>query len=176
MIRHLAKKLNKLAREDVRMRRNYQKGVPLDKNADKRRTAALKVIINRHGWPTIPLVGEKASRNAWLIAQHADHDRRFQTRALKLLTTAYQEDQRNIDPTNIAYLTDRLLVASGRKQEFGTQFKFDKRGALKLCPLRNPKTIDATRNRYHLPPLRRSLKEAEAYNKYRGRSCRRLPA
>lgn len=42
----------------------------------------MKKIVKKHGWPGISLVGKKASVGAWLLAQHADRDLRFQKNVL----------------------------------------------------------------------------------------------
>lgn len=64
-----------------------------------------------------------------------------------------------------ALATDRLLVVSGKKQKFGTQF-FQKNSRSKyiLCPV-DPKTTDADRKKYGLPPLYKLVKQADLLNK-----------
>lgn len=52
-----------------------------DKKIDKKNTLKIKKIIERYDWPTINLVGKKASKNAWLLVQHADHDVKFQKKS-----------------------------------------------------------------------------------------------
>ncbi|OGZ96396.1 MAG: hypothetical protein A2679_00040 [Candidatus Sungbacteria bacterium RIFCSPHIGHO2_01_FULL_54_26] len=91
-------------------------------------TERLKKIIAKYGWPTIDLVGEKASRNAWLIIQHADHNVRFQKKCLALMQEIYQRNPHIISRENIAFLTDRILVNTKRAQLFGTQFYVNKKG------------------------------------------------
>jgi hypothetical protein len=65
------------------------------------------------------LVGEGPSNNAWLIAQHADRNPLFQVKCLPLLKAAVDAGQAN--PSNYAYLYDRVQVATGRKQLYATQ-------------------------------------------------------
>jgi hypothetical protein len=48
---------------------------------DRKNAQRLKEIIKGIGWPTISKVGVEASWAAWLIAQHADHNPRFQKNA-----------------------------------------------------------------------------------------------
>lgn len=91
-----------------------------DHDLDKKHTKALKRIIARYGWPTISMVGAEASNDAWLIAQHADHDIAFQKECLALLKDVSTGD---IVPNNIAYLEDRVLVAEHKPQLYGTQFQ-----------------------------------------------------
>jgi hypothetical protein len=161
----LARRINQLAKEDQEMRSGHKKGVKLDANIDKRNTAELKDIIEEYGWPTILLVGKKASSNAWLLAQHADKDQKFQEDVLKLLKKIHKKtDGTDINPANIAYLTDRLLVKKGKKQQFGTQFDFNKIGRLILHPIKNPEAVDKLRKEYNLPPLKKFMKMADEFN------------
>lgn len=161
----LARKINQMAEEDQKMRTGHKKGIKLNASVDKRHTAELKDIISEYGWPTISLVGKKASFNAWLLAQHADHDQKFQEMVLKLLKRIDKESRGgDINRANIAYLTDRLLVKQKKKQQFGTQFDFKKDGRLILHPIKNIKIIDKLRKEYHLPPLKDFIKMAGDFN------------
>ena len=146
------------------MRKYFDKTGIWDHATDKKNTTELKKIIKKYGWPTIPLVGKRASFCAWLLVQHADHDRQFQKRALKLLKKAHSVNSKDIDPMNIAFLTDRILVGGGEKQMFGTQFYFDRNRKLKLNPLKNRRGINKIRKDYNLPTLEFHLREAMEYN------------
>src|ERR1035437_3853638 len=55
---------------------------------DKRHCRNFHKIIQKHGWPTISLVGKRASHWAWLLVQHFGHERRFQEMCLSLLREA----------------------------------------------------------------------------------------
>ncbi len=86
---------------------------------DRANTARMREIVNEYGWPTYELVGEGASNNAWLIVQHADRNPLFQIKCLPLLKDAVDQGQAN--PSNYAYLYDRVQVAKGEKQLYATQ-------------------------------------------------------
>ena len=92
---------------------------------DQKNTRALKAIIKKYGWPDIDLVGKKAGQGAFLLAQHADNDPKFQKLCLKLLTQKFEEHK--VEPQSLAYLTDRVFVNFGKKQIYGTQFYFNKK-------------------------------------------------
>ncbi|KKW48271.1 MAG: hypothetical protein UY99_C0007G0024 [Parcubacteria group bacterium GW2011_GWA1_59_11] len=164
MNRRLAGHINKLARADRRMRKAFSQTGVWDDKIDRANTSELKKIIRKHGWPTIPMVGKKASFNAWLLAQHADREPKFQERVLKFLIKVDEKYPGAINRAHIAFLTDRLLVAKRKPQEFGTQFYFDKSKKLRLNPLQSKRKINELRKRYDLPPLEFHLKEAAAYN------------
>ena len=45
-------------------------------------TINLKKIIEKIGWPSEDKVGVRGESSAWLIAQHSDHDVKFQKKCL----------------------------------------------------------------------------------------------
>lgn len=86
---------------------------------DHKNTVRMREIISEHGWPSYDLVGERASNSAWLLIQHADRNPLFQAKCLPLLKAAVDKGQAN--PSNYAYLYDRVHVAKGEKQLYATQ-------------------------------------------------------
>jgi len=159
----LAKELKKMAAEDRAMRKRAAKTGIWQIEIDRKNTKELKKIISKHGWPTISMVGKRASFCAWLLAQHADHDKRFQKRALKLLKKIYSKNRKDIDPMNVAFLTDRILVGNGKKQIFGTQFYADKSGTLKPRPIKNRRGLDGRRKKYGIPPFKEYLRSIKKF-------------
>ncbi|WKZ24773.1 MAG: hypothetical protein QY321_04125 [Patescibacteria group bacterium] len=123
---------------------------------DKANTEKLKIIIEQYGWPNEKLVGKKACLAAWLIAQHADHDVRFQKRCLKILEK--EVDKKTISTQNLnsylALLTDRLLVNSGKYQKYGTQFYRNKKGEYKNRPIADIKNLEKRRRSMGLEPFK----------------------
>ncbi len=116
----LVARLIAMAKADQEMRERAIKDMsPWDESIDKGNTEALKEIIDSHGWPTISMVGKEASNAAWLLVQHADHDPTFQQYCLNLMKNLPSDEVRAVD---LAYLEDRVRVAQGRPQLYGTQF------------------------------------------------------
>lgn len=90
----------------------------------------LNDIIDKIGYPSIDKVGEEASEAAWLVIQHAIGRPAFMKKCLTLLEKAVR--QQEVNPINLAYLTDRIAVFEGKNQLYGTQFDWDESG--ELCP------------------------------------------
>lgn len=90
------------------------------KAIDVKNTARMKELVAQVGWPTRALVGQRASNAAWLLVQHADLDPAFQKQCLPLLEKAAAAGEGAAK--EVAYLTDRVLVAEGKPQRYGTQF------------------------------------------------------
>jgi hypothetical protein len=126
----------------------------------------LQEIIDKHGWPGKALVGKEAAHAAWLIAQHADADLAFQKRCLKLMEAAPRGD---VEPRDLAYLTDRVLVAEKKKQRYGTQL-LGQGGKFRPQPIEDEANVDRRRAEVGLPPLAEYLKGAqEFYEKAEGK-------
>jgi hypothetical protein len=117
---------------------------------DEENTAWLKVIVEQAGWPGHSLVGEHAAHAAWLLAQHADLDPAFQRRCLTLLREAVALGEGA--PADLAHLTDRVLLASGEPQLYGTQVGVHD-GHYAPTRLHDPESVDARRAAMGLDPL-----------------------
>ena len=116
---------------------------------DKANTRWLKQVVARHGWPAKSLVGWDGAHAAWLLVQHADLDREFQRQCLDLMASLPVGE---IESRHVAYLTDRLLVAEGRKQLYGTQFLFAN-GQLTRRPIADEANLDQRRAKVGLEPF-----------------------
>ena len=109
----------------------------------------LKDVVQKHGWPGKSLVGPAGAKNAWLLVQHADKDREFQQ---ECLTKMEKLPQGEVSPKDIAYLTDRILNGTGKKQKYGTQ-AFLKEGKLIVYPIDDEGHVDDRRRAIGLGPL-----------------------
>lgn len=117
---------------------------------DADNTTWLKQVIAAHGWPGKSLVSKDGAKAAWLFAQHADHDRAFQKQALVLLESAVANGE--AEAADLAYLTDRVLVAEGKPQRYGTQFHIVD-GKLVPQPIEDEASVDLLRAFAGLPSL-----------------------
>ena len=88
---------------------------------DSLNTAWLKGVVAERGWPKVSEVGEQGASDAWLLAQHADRDRAFQREVLGLMEAAVAEGEAS--GSDFAYLTDRVRLAAGEPQVYGTQLR-----------------------------------------------------
>jgi hypothetical protein len=121
---------------------------------DNENTAWMKAVIKEHGWPTADMVGKDGAAAAWLLVQHADMDTAFQRQCLDSMT---QLPKNSVSQQDLAYLTDRVLLAEGKKQLYGTQFtKLD--GKLTLHRVEDESQLDSRRSAMGLPPMAEQLK------------------
>jgi hypothetical protein len=114
-----SKELLEMVRLDQNMR-EHADGISSgwDESVDSQNTERLKQFTDSYGWPTVPLVGLEASRAAGLIARHTP-DIAFMLHCLELIE---QVPPGEVEPNDVAYLTDRVLVLTGHAQIYGTQF------------------------------------------------------
>lgn len=82
-------------------------------------TKKLKSLIRTYGFPSISLAGADGSAAAWLVIQHTDFDLKFQKRCLSEMQRLAKRGE--VSLRNLAYLTDRVRINSGRPQIYGTQ-------------------------------------------------------
>lgn len=112
----------------------------------------LKEQIRRHGFPSAEQVGEQGELDAWLLVQHADADPRFQQSVLASLMA--RQASSGIRKADMAMLSDRVLLAQGKPQKYGTQFVRNGSGEFVLQePVEDLGGIDARRARMDLMPL-----------------------
>lgn len=126
------------------------------KAVDASDRAQMKQIIQKYGWPGYDLVGTTDASTAWLIVQHSDDDKAFQRRCLPLLQSAVRRGQAK--PSDLAYLTDRILRGEGKPQIYGTQGATNAQGIFVPPPMEDPAHVDQRRASVGLPPLAEYLK------------------
>jgi len=120
------------------------------RDVDRKNLTRMKEIVNRSGWPGKTLVGSDGSDAAWLLVQHADSDLAFQERCLALIVAAVKKGES--PPRHMAYLTDRVRVAEGKKQVYGTQFH-DVGGKQEPYPVENEADLDRKRGEVGLSSM-----------------------
>jgi hypothetical protein len=124
---------------------------------DRKNLLWLKGVVAKHGWPGKSLVGPRGARDAWLLVQHADSDRAFQQACLTKMEALPKGE---VEPRDVAYLTDRVLIGTGKKQKYGTQASF-KEGKVVVSPIEDEEHVDERRKAVGLPPLAEYLKVLE---------------
>ena len=110
---------------------------------DRVNTRRMRVLLKQCGWPVTSKYGKEASANAWLLIQHADQDREFQREALLLLGQVVKAGEAR--GGDLAYLSDRIAVAEGRLQLYGTQFRGVENCKLVLAPIDSREAVNARR-------------------------------
>ena len=105
-------------------------------------------ILDKYGFIEKERIGYKASYAQYLVIQHAPHE-------IKLKYQSVIEEAVNngkLSRSDYAHFVDRVLVEEGKKQIYGTQYKFDeKSGKYELEPIENNENINEIRKEMGLP-------------------------
>jgi len=146
----LREELLKRVKEDQRIRMAPNPDMAEWGRIDASNTAFMKTVIDKYGWPGKSMVGDDGALAAFLMVQHADGEPEFQKKCLPLLEAAAQAKEASAG--HFAYLTDRVLLAEGRPQRYGSQFQTVNGKSIPL-PLEDPDNVDARRQSVGLPSL-----------------------
>lgn len=104
----------------------------------------LEKIFRQYGFPGYDLVGKEGAQHFWLMVQHCDRQPAFQEQVLAAMKDEVKRS--NANAQNYAYLTDRVLLNTQRKQLYGTQVTYN----LDSCqaipkPLQDSSTVNLRR-------------------------------
>jgi hypothetical protein len=134
------------------MKDGMKSGSPLHKKiqeVDRENLAALKVIFVKSGFPTVAMIGRDGVSTVFLLVQHADEDRVFQKHALELAKPLME--RRELSRAEYAMLIDRVRMADGKPQLYGTQVKAVD-GKVEMLPVEDRDHLDARRRSMALAP------------------------
>jgi len=151
----LREELLRRLQDDQRIRLMPRPDMKEWQRIDADNAAFMKRVIEKHGWPGRSMVGPDGAQAAFFLVQHAASDLAFQKRCLELLTKAVE--QKEAAAADMVYLLDRVLVAEGKPQRYGTQFQPVPLNApnaeLQLAPIEDEAHVDARRKEVGLQPL-----------------------
>ena len=126
---------------------------------DSVRTAVLRTIVDRYGWPDSARAGVDAAQAAFLILQHsADHE--FQKSLAPTLESLAARGE--MQQADVAMLVDRVLMNDSLPQRYGTQFVFDN-GRWVLHPVENEAELESRRAAMGLPTMAEYVKMMEDF-------------
>ncbi len=125
----------------------------------KENALRLCAILSENGWLTKESV-EIDGFNAVLYLIRNTRNLQFQREFVPILSAAAKKGQ--IAKENLASLIDKIRLASGLTQIFGTQTAVRDEIAY-LFPLENEERVDEWRKIYEMPPLKVFFKEMETF-------------
>jgi hypothetical protein len=129
--------------------------------ADAQNTLWLIGIIDQHGFPGKSLVGVDGAKAAWLIIQHSP-SLHFQKKCLPLLEAAVAMEE--AEARDLAYLTDRICVAEGKSQYYGSQGR-EENGRIVPFPIEDEEHVDERRKALGLEPMAEHFKGMNEFYK-----------
>jgi Family of unknown function (DUF6624) len=160
------KTVNEMLDKDLPLKDAFLAITTRIQQSDYKRTARLKEIVAKYGWPGMSLVGAEAAASAWLLVSHAVKDPTtgapdlaFQKLSLDLMLKSPLCD---VEPTHIAYLTDRVLRYDNKKQMYGTMLTINEKGDKVPQPIKDKAKVDQRRAKLGLQPLAEYLRRQGA--------------
>lgn len=114
-------------------------------------------ILETYGWPDTSQIGVTANVAIWVVIQHTP-DVKIQEKYFPLLQKAVENGLRK---EFLALTTDRIAMANGKKQIYGTQITSDpwNKGKWTVYPIKNPEKVDERRKEMGMWELARYLKK-----------------
>ncbi|MBB5623580.1 hypothetical protein HDE69_004666 [Pedobacter cryoconitis] len=111
----------------------------------------IKYILDKYGWLSKDVVGERGSDALFLVIQHSDLA--TQLKYLPLLRTAVKQGKAL--SSRLALLEDRVSLRQGKKQIYGSQImRNNKTGKYYIQPLVDPENVDKRRTKVGLSPIK----------------------
>lgn len=133
-------------RELAAIRALQAMGAPGKRDAarDRKELARLKTIVTSHGWPGVRFAGPELSQNAFTVLM------RTPEKDLEALLPALREAQaaNDVPGSQLAQAEDRLRVAKGLPQRYGTQL-----AGGKPVIIEDESALDIRRKMMGLPPM-----------------------
>ncbi len=125
-------------------------------------------ILDQHGWVGADKVGGQANQTLFLVIQHADLP--TQQKYLPMMRAAVKNNA--AQPSALALLEDRVRLAEGQRQLYGSQIGHDETThQYYVLPLDAPAAVDQRRAAVGLGPLAEYVKrwnivwDAQEYQK-----------
>ena len=118
------------------------------------------ILDDYETWPGRRLVGDDGAQAAWILVQEAIEDPGLQRRCLELLDVAV--DSGDADPQHYALLLDRVRMADGLPQLYGSQFVVGRSGDLEPWPIDDLAAVEQRRRKVGLPPFADHSAEMQA--------------
>ena len=127
---------------------------------NKLHTQTLNEIVQLQGWLTKVQVTEEGVKAAFTLVSHSKN-LRFQQDMLPLIIQSYI-DKQGIGGEAVAIFTDKISIAQGKDQVFGTQADLIG-GKLVFFQIENEDSVDQLRAQMDLPPLAEYKKALEVF-------------
>jgi len=122
-----------------------------DPDAVRARDRLWEILDDDEAWPGFRRVGRDGAESAWWIAQAAIDDLELQRRCLEMLEISVACG--DADPAHLACLLDRVRMADGRGQLYGSQFVLGPDGTLVPWPIDDVEHLDVRRARFGMEPF-----------------------
>ncbi|MBS1771708.1 MAG: hypothetical protein JST82_02520 [Bacteroidetes bacterium] len=112
-------------------------------------------ILDKYGWPGSDIAGDEGNNTIFLVIQHAETP--VQEKYLPMMREAVKNNKAKASA--LALLEDRVALAEGRKQIYGSQVSKMGDGPYTVDDIEDPANVDKRRSEVGLPPLAEYLRQ-----------------
>ena len=116
---------------------------------DSTNLVQVEALISQYGWLGKSTIGAKANATIFLVIQHAELP--TQEKYLPMLIQSVMDSQSR--PCDLALLQDRVLMRQGKKQLYGSQVVYNKRGGEEFWQIEDEANVNTRREKMGLPPI-----------------------
>lgn len=113
-------------------------------------------LYKEHGFPSRKQVDEDIYKAAVVLTLH---------QPLQNLEDIFNDIKKlstdEVNPKDLAYMTDKILVCKGKKQIYGTQYKINN-GKIEFIAMEHTNNVEQRRKEVGLEPLEEYKKKAES--------------
>ncbi|WP_108804248.1 MULTISPECIES: DUF6624 domain-containing protein [unclassified Aquimarina] len=115
----------------------------------------VKSVLEKHGWPTKEMIGERGNWTICNVIQHSDNEVRIQY--LPMMRQAVKD--KKLEPRFLVRAEDRIATERGDLQIYGGQMKYyPETKSFNLWPVFDPENIDKRRTAIGLDSIAIFLK------------------
>jgi hypothetical protein len=115
----------------------------------------VKNILDKYGWPTKEMIGERGNWTICNVIQHSDNEIRIEY--LPMMRKAVKD--KKLEPRFLVRAEDRIATEKGELQIYGGQMKFyPETKSFNVWPVYDPVNIDKRRAEIGLEPIAEFLK------------------
>lgn len=172
-INNTSKLLASLVQKDQEMRKHwFESGFSpdvYDKTTDAENELQLQKIVSQiGGWFKLSVFGKETVDNAWVLVQHSPNIL-FKK---EMLAKMKELPDGEIEKKRIAQTEDRIRVAEGKMQLYGTSFKIDlKTGEMTYDPIEDLQNVNARRASMDMDTFEEHLQRAkDSYESQKAKS------
>lgn len=116
--------------------------------------AIIEKLIKEYGWINIEKTGKKGLSTVFLVIQHSN----LSTQEKYLPTIKMAVSNGKIPSSDLALLEDRIALAQGKKQMYGSQVTMNNHGEFILSPVEDEINLNKRRAEVGLEPIEEYVK------------------
>lgn len=116
---------------------------------DSTNLVQIEGLIAKYGWMGRSFVGDLGNSAQFLVIQHSNLETRL--KYIPLLEKSVKAGESR--PSNLALMQDRILMNQGKKQIYGSQVVYNKKGEQVFYPIEDEANVNIRRAKIGMQPI-----------------------